>query len=147
MRKRGLLPGLCFANELISRDEGLHTSFACLLYSLLEHKLTREHVLEIVEGAVEVETKFVTSSLPVSLIGMNADLMITYIKFVADHLLVQLGQEKHWHVENPFEFMTLISMQGKTNFVERRVGEYAKSGVMASMSSRDHHEFSLEEDF
>lgn len=150
MRKRGLMPGLCFANELIARDEGLHATFACLVYSLLEHKLPPARVLEIVQGAVAVEQEFVTASLPVSLIGMNAELMKTYIEFVADHLLVELGCERHWHAENPFEFMTLISLQGKTNFFERRVGEYAKAGVMAGIAgggTRDATQFTLDEDF
>ena len=149
MRKRGLMPGLCFANELIARDEGLHATFACLVYSLLAHKLPPARVLEIVQGAVAVEQEFVTASLPVSLIGMNAELMKTYIEFVADHLLVELGCEKHWHTENPFEFMTLISLQGKTNFFERRVGEYAKAGVMAGIAggAREATQFVLDEDF
>lgn len=147
MRKRGLMPGLCFANELIARDEGLHANFACLLYGLLENKLTQEQVLEIVESAVQVEKHFVTESLPVGLIGMNADLMNTYIEFVADHLLTELGCHKKWNAQNPFEFMTLISLQGKTNFFERRVGEYAKAGVMAGMVGQDSRGFALDVDF
>lgn len=149
MRKRGLMPGLCFANELIARDEGLHATFACVVYKLLQRPLPPARVLEIVQGAVAVEQQFVTASLPVSLIGMNAELMKTYIEFVADHLLVELGCEKHWHAENPFEFMTLISLQGKTNFFERRVGEYAKAGVMAGISggTREAAQFVLDEDF
>ncbi len=148
LRKRGLMPGLCFANELIARDEGMHADFACLLYSLLEHKITEDRILEIVEGAVEVEKKFITESLPVALIGINNELMQTYIEFVADRLLVELGCRKKWNAQNPFEWMTLISLQGKTNFFERRVGDYQKSGVMASMTSAsENHAFSLEEDF
>lgn len=148
MRKRGLLPGLCFANELIMRDEGLHASFACHLYSLLDNKLAPEKVLQIVQEAVEVEVNFVTESLPVALLGMNAEAMTRYIEFVADFLLVQLGHDKKWNSENPFEFMQLISMQGKTNFFERRVGEYAKAGVMAGASGDSNHKtFALDDDF
>tara|TARA_Y100000389_G_C17455038_1_gene517555 strand:+ start:1504 stop:2343 length:840 start_codon:yes stop_codon:yes gene_type:complete len=147
MRKRGLMPGLCFANELISRDEGLHTDFACLIYSMLENKIPEEKIQEIIEGAVSVEKKFIIESLPCSLIGMSADLMQTYIEFVADRLLVELGCEKRWNVQNPFEWMTLISLQGKTNFFERRVGEYAKAGVMNSISNPNQHEFTLDDDF
>ena len=147
MRKRGLMPGLCFANELISRDEGLHTDFACLIYSMLENKIPEEKIQEIIEGAVSVEKKFIIESLPCSLIGMSADLMQTYIEFVADRMLVELGCEKRWNVQNPFEWMTLISLQGKTNFFERRVGEYAKAGVMNSISNPNQHEFTLDDDF
>ncbi len=147
MRKRGLMPGLCFANELISRDEGLHTDFACLIYSMLENKIPEEKIQEIIEGAVSVEKKFIIESLPCSLIGMSADLMQTYIEFVADRLLLELGCKKRWNVQNPFEWMTLISLQGKTNFFERRVGEYAKAGVMNSISNPNQHEFTLDDDF
>ena len=147
MRKRGLMPGLCFANELISRDEGLHTDFACLIYSMLENKISEEKIQEIIEGAVSVEKKFIIESLPCSLIGMSADLMQTYIEFVADRLLLELGCKKRWNVQNPFEWMTLISLQGKTNFFERRVGEYAKAGVMNSISNPNQHKFTLDDDF
>ena len=144
LKKRGLMPGLTFSNELISRDEGLHTDFACLLYSLLNNKLSREIVLEIVKESVEIEQEFVTESLPCQLIGMNADMMSEYIEFVADRLLVSLGQEKHYNVQNPFEFMEMISLQGKTNFFEKRVGEYQKAGVM---SGSEVNAFTLEADF
>ena len=120
------MPALTFSNELISRDEGLHADFACHLYSLLENKVPAHRVLEIVQGAVAVEEKFITESLPVSLIGMNSELMREYVHFVADHLLVELGYKKHFNANNPFEFMTLISMQGKTNFFEKRVGDYKR---------------------
>jgi ribonucleoside-diphosphate reductase beta chain len=124
LKKRGKMPGLAYSNELISRDEGLHCDFACLLYSMLEHKLDDQTVQGIVRSAVEIEREFVCDALPVRLLGMNADLMVQYIEFVADRLLVALGHTKIWHTQNPFEWMTLISLQGKTNFFEKRVGEY-----------------------
>ena len=128
LKKRGLMPGLTFSNELIARDEGLHTDFACLLYSMLRSKLAEAEVVQIVREAVTLENEFVCDALPCSLIGMNADLMKQYIEFVADRLLIALGCEKVFRVPNPFEFMELISLQGKTNFFERRVGEYQKAG-------------------
>jgi ribonucleotide reductase beta subunit family protein with ferritin-like domain len=143
LKKRGLMPGLTFSNELISRDEGLHTDFACLLYSMLENQLPVEHVEMIIRGAVEVEREFICESLNCELIGMNAGLMSKYIEFVADRLLVCLGCEKIYHSENPFDWMELISMQGKTNFFEKRVGEYQKAGVMGGNDAA----FSIEEDF
>lgn len=132
LKKRGLMPGLTFSNELISRDEGMHTDFACLLYRHLNNKIPNELILEIVTNAVEIEMKFVTDSLPVELIGMNSGLMAQYIKFVADRLLFQLGVPKYYNVTNPFEWMEMISLQGKTNFFEKRVGEYQKAGVKNS---------------
>lgn len=132
LKKRGLMPGLSFANELISRDEGLHCDFACLLYSQLKEKLPVKTVQDIITNAVANELEFVTDALPVRLIGMNADLMCQYIQFVADRLLVALGSPKIYKVTNPFDFMDMISIPGKTNFFERRVSEYQKSGVMAS---------------
>lgn len=132
LKKRGLMPGLTFSNELISRDEGMHTDFACLLYKHLNNKIPNETILEIVTNAVEIEMKFVTDSLPVELIGMNSGLMAQYIKFVADRLLFQLGVPKYYGVSNPFEWMEMISLQGKTNFFEKRVGEYQKAGVKNS---------------
>jgi ribonucleoside-diphosphate reductase beta chain len=127
LKKRGLMPGLSFSNELISRDEGLHCDFACLLYTKhLIHKLPKEQVKQIITDAVEIEKEFVTDALPVKLIGMNADLMSQYIEFVADRLLVELGNEKVYNATNPFDFMEMISIQGKTNFFEKRVGEYQK---------------------
>jgi ribonucleotide reductase beta subunit family protein with ferritin-like domain len=132
LKKRGLMPGLTFSNELISRDEGMHTDFACLLYKHLNNKIPNETILEIVTNAVEIEMTFVTDSLPVELIGMNSGLMAQYIKFVADRLLFQLGVPKYYGVSNPFEWMEMISLQGKTNFFEKRVGEYQKAGVKNS---------------
>ena len=130
MKKRGLMPGLTFSNELISRDEGLHCEFACLLYSMLQNKLTEKEVQGIISDAVVIEKEFITEALPVDLIGMNAKLMQQYIEFVADRWLSELGYSKIYNATNPFDFMELISLQGKTNFFEKRVGEYQKSGVM-----------------
>ena len=132
LKKRGLMPGLTFSNELISRDEGLHTDFACLLYSKLATPLEPDVMRSIVKGAVDIEKQFVTDALPVNLIGMNADLMAQYIEFVADRLLQALGCPKMFYVTNPFDFMTQISLSGKTNFFEKRVGDYRKSGVSMS---------------
>lgn len=135
LKKRGIMPGLTFSNELISRDEGLHTEFACLLYrELLVQKLSPERVLDIVTQAVDIELEFVCDALPVDLIGMNSCLMSDYIRFVADRLLEDLGHKKYYMARNPFEFMELISLQGKTNFFEKRVGDYQKAGVMHSTS-------------
>lgn len=125
LKKRGLMPGLTFSNELISRDEALHTEFAILLYSKLINKLSKERIYEIVTEAVEIEKVFITDALPCRLIGMNSKLMKEYIEFVADRLLLQLGYEKYYNATNPFSFMELISLEGKTNFFEKRVGEYA----------------------
>lgn len=144
LKKRGLMPGLTFSNELISRDEGLHCEFACLLYSMLSQKLTLEEVYEIIGDAVKIEKQFITEALPVDLIGMNARLMQQYIEFVADRWLVELGYDKLYHTSNPFDFMELISLQGKTNFFEKRVGDYQKAGVLADKQSQT---FSLDEDF
>jgi ribonucleoside-diphosphate reductase beta chain len=146
LKKRGLMPGLSFANELISRDEGLHCDFACLLYTAhLQGLLPDAEVQRIIKDAVEIEKEFVSDSLPVRLIGMNADLMCQYIEFVADRLLLALGSTKAYNATNPFDFMELISLQGKTNFFERRVGEYQKSGVMNA--GQPAQGFSMEEDF
>lgn len=148
LKKRGLMPGLTFSNELISRDEGLHCDFACLLYSLLNHKLSEERVKEIVCDAVEIEREFVCDALPCDLIGMNAKLMSQYIDFVADRLLVALGYSKVYNVQNPFDWMELISLQGKTNFFEKRVGEYQKASVMSGLDNMErNHVFSLDEEF
>ncbi|MGI9527351.1 MAG: ribonucleoside-diphosphate reductase small subunit [Weeksellaceae bacterium] len=147
LKKRGLMPGLTFSNEMISRDEGLHCDFACLLYvNHLKNKLPEEIVQQIIADAVAIEKEFVTDALPVRLIGMNAELMCQYIEFVADRLLVALGCHKIWNANNPFDFMELISLQGKTNFFERRVGEYQKSGVAHGAQENDDM-FSMEEDF
>jgi ribonucleoside-diphosphate reductase beta chain len=139
------MPGLSFSNELISRDEGLHCDFACLLYTKhLVNKLPKEKVREIITNAVEIEKEFVTDALPVKLIGMNSDLMGQYIEFVADRLLVELGNDRVYNATNPFDFMDMISIQGKTNFFEKRVGEYQKAGVLAG---KENQAFSLDEDF
>ena len=143
LKKRGLMPGLCHSNELISRDEGLHTEFAVLMYSMLNDKPSKEIILEIIKEAVELEKEFITESLPCNLIGMNKDLMKQYIEYVSDRLLLMLGLEKIYHVENPFEWMELISIQGKTNFFEKRVGEYAN---VAKSDAKD-NVFTLIEDF
>merc|ERR1712196_766565 len=123
------MPGLCFSNELISRDEGMHCDFACLLYSMLVTKLPESRILEIITDAVEMEKSFVSEALPVRLIGMNCEQMQAYIEFCADRLLVALGCEKHWNTANPFDWMELLSLQGKTNFFEKRNGEYKKLDV------------------
>ncbi|KAF9217246.1 Ribonucleotide-diphosphate reductase (RNR), small subunit [Podila verticillata] len=149
LKKRGLMPGLTFSNELISRDEGLHTDFACLLFSLLRTRPDQKRVNAIIVEAVSIEQEFLTDALPVKLIGMNATLMKQYIEFVADRLLVALGNPKHYNVENPFDFMDLISLQGKTNFFEKRVSDYQKAGVMsaASADKTAHNSFTLDADF
>jgi ribonucleoside-diphosphate reductase beta chain len=145
LKKRGLMPGLAFSNELISRDEGLHCDFACLLYSKhLVDKLPKNKVKEIIIDAVEIEKEFVTDALPVKLIGMNSDLMGKYIEFVADRLLVELGNERVYNTPNPFDFMEMISLQGKANFFEKRVGEYQKAGVLNNKGAQD---FVLDEEF
>jgi len=144
LKKRGLMPGLSFSNELISRDEGLHCDFACLLYRKLINQLPEARITEIVTNAVEIEKEFVSDALPVELIGMNSKLMCNYIEFCADRLLAELGCARHFNATNPFEWMEMISLQGKTNFFEKRVGEYAKSGVGVDA---DKQVFSLDEDF
>ncbi|KAF9074189.1 ribonucleotide reductase small subunit [Rhodocollybia butyracea] len=150
MKKRGLMPGLTFSNELISRDEGMHTDFACLLFSHLRRRPHYDTVERIVVEAVDIEKEFLTDALPVSLIGMNATLMCQYIEFVADRLLVALGNEKHYNSTNPFDFMDMISLQGKTNFFEKRVSDYSKAGVSHSGDSsttQASRTFVLDEDF
>ena len=173
LKKRGLMPGLTFSNELISRDEGLHCDFACLMFSHVKHKPSEEQVRGIITDAVRIEQEFLTEALPCALIGMNCMLMRQYIEFVADRLLVALGQPKvnnhsfmYWkmhpsntvtinlfisfvvhqvyNVENPFDFMENISLEGKTNFFEKRVGEYQKAGVMQNKKDQV---FTLEADF
>jgi ribonucleoside-diphosphate reductase beta chain len=146
LKKRGLMPGLSFSNQLISRDEGMHCDFACLLYNEhLVNKLPKETIEKIIVDAVNIEKEFVTDALPVKLIGMNADLMTQYIEFVADRLLVELGNKKVYNATNPFDFMDMISLQGKSNFFEVRVGEYQKASV-TNTSSED-KSFSLDADF
>lgn len=155
LKKRGLMPGLTFSNELISRDEGLHTDFACLLFSHLKHRPSKERVQDIITDAVTIEQEFLTEALPCALLGMNATLMKQYIEFVADRLLVALGNEKVYKSTNPFDFMENISLGGKTNFFEKRVGDYQKAGVMASTTKKADEEagdtsgnaFSFDEDF
>jgi ribonucleoside-diphosphate reductase beta chain len=145
LKKRGLMPGLSFSNELISRDEGLHCDFACLLYNNhLVNKLPQQQVVDIILDAVEIEKEFILDALPVRLIGMNSDMMSQYIEFVADRLLVELNCPKQFNVTNPFDFMDMISIQGKTNFFEKRVAEYQKAGVM---NGNDNHTFSTDDDF
>lgn len=146
LKKRGLMPGLSFSNELISRDEGLHCDFACLLYNNhVVNKLSPSVVQDIIADAVAIEKEFVTDALPVKLIGMNADLMCQYIEFVADRLLMELNCPKLYNSTNPFDFMEMISLQGKTNFFEKRVAEYQKAGVMNN--DKDSNKFSLDEEF
>ena len=150
LKKRGLMPGLSFSNELISRDEGMHCDFACLMYGMLEHKLSEARIREIICGAVDCEKDFVTDALPVSLIGMNAEQMCQYIQFCADRLLVALGCAKVYNATNPFDWMDMISLQGKTNFFEKRVGEYAKSKVGAKGTTEEkdkENAFALDADF
>jgi len=146
LKKRGLMPGLTFSNELISRDEGMHMDFACLLHGRhVVNKVSKERIEEIIRDAVEIEKEFVVDAIPVRLIGMNSELMIQYIEFVADRLLLELGNDKVYNVSNPFDFMDMINLQGKTNFFEKRVGEYQKAGVSNSDSSRS--TFSLDAEF
>jgi ribonucleotide reductase beta subunit family protein with ferritin-like domain len=145
LKKRGLMPGLCFSNELISRDEGLHCDFACLLYNTLENELPEDRVIEIVREAVEIEIEFVRDALPVELIGMNSKAMTEYIKCCADRLLVSLGVGKVYKAVNPFDWMELISIDGKTNFFEKRVGEYSKANV--GNTGEEPSGFTVDEDF
>lgn len=146
LKKRGLMPGLTFSNELISRDEGLHCDFACMLYNdHLINKLDKTEVTSIIAEAVEIEKEFILEALPVRLIGMNSDLMSQYIEFVADRLLAELGCNRIYNVPNPFDFMDMINLQGKTNFFEKRVGEYQKAGV--KNGTTEGGGFSLDADF
>lgn len=145
LKKRGLMPGLTFSNELISRDEGLHCEFACELYRMLNGKLSETEVHEIILDAVTIEKEFITDALPAALIGMNSELMKQYIEFVADRWIGELGYKKVFNATNPFDFMEMISLQGKTNFFEKRVGDYQKSGVMGNKDTNN--TFSLDEDF
>ncbi|KAK6458636.1 small subunit of ribonucleotide reductase [Scheffersomyces xylosifermentans] len=149
LKKRGLMPGLTFSNELICRDEGLHTDFACLLFSHLQNRPDPVIVEKIITEAVKIEQEFFTDALPVSLLGMNAELMCQYVEFVADRLLIALGNKKVYNVTNPFDFMENISLAGKTNFFEKRVSDYQKAGVMAKAADSKSAEsnFSFDEDF
>jgi ribonucleoside-diphosphate reductase beta chain len=148
LKKRGLMPGLCTSNEFISRDEGLHCQFAVLLHSLLdkEEQLTAETINQIITEAVEIEKEFILEALPVSLIGMNAESMSQYIEFVADHWLEQLGAPKHFNTKNPFDWMELISLEGKTNFFEKRVSEYQRPGIVGDKTTNN-HTFTLDAEF
>ena len=133
LKKRGLMPGLTFSNELISRDEGMHCDFAVHLHEHhIINKVPKERIKEILVDALDIERRFITESLPVSLIGMNSKLMTEYLEFVTDRLLVELGCERVYNSSNPFDFMDMISLQGKTNFFEKRVAEYQKAGVLNS---------------
>ena len=160
LKKRGLMPGLTFSNELISRDEGMHTDFACLLFSHIKNRPSPKAVEAIITEAVTIEQEFLTDALPVALLGMNSKLMCQYIEFVADRLLLALGNQKYYNATNPFDFMENISLAGKTNFFEKRVGDYQKAGVMASTKKHEMTEgtstveapkmsgdFSFDEDF
>jgi len=144
LKERGLMPGLTFSNELISRDEGMHCNFACLLFRYIKNKPNEDRIRDIIVDAVAIEKEFLTDALPVKLIGMNCDLMSQYIEFVADRLLTELGCEKHFKTSNPLDFMDQISMEVKTNFFEKKVSEYQKAGVMSSAKER---EFSLDAEF
>ena len=146
LKKRGLMPGLTFSNELISRDEGVHCDFAVHLHNHhLVNKVPKERIRTIIVDALDIEREFITESLPVSLIGMNATLMIQYLEFVADRLLVELGCEREYNKSNPFDFMDMISLQGKTNFFEKKVAEYQKAGVMNT--DGDAQKISFDADF
>ena len=146
LKKRGLMPGLCTSNEFISRDEGLHCQFACLLHKHLseEERASTEVITKIITEAVEIEKEFITKALPVSLIGMNSETMTQYIEFVADHWLVELGAKRFYNTANPFDWMELISLEGKTNFFEKRVSEYQKAGMLGD---RTQNKFTLDAEF
>ena len=146
LKKRGLMAGLCTSNEFISRDEGLHCQFACLLHSMLDadEQLSVEDITAIITEAVEIEKEFILESLPVSLIGMNSESMSQYIEFVADHWLTQLGAKPFYNTPNPFEWMELISLEGKTNFFEKRVSEYQRPGILGEKLS---HTFTIDAEF
>ena len=146
LKKRGLMPGLTFSNELISRDEGVHCDFAVHLHNNhLVNKVPPKRIKEILVNALDIERMFITESLPISLIGMNAKLMTQYLEFVTDRLLVELGCEKEFNSSNPFDFMDMISLQGKTNFFEKRVSEYQKAGVLSKEEEKD--KFNFDADF
>ncbi|GGH67525.1 MAG: ribonucleoside-diphosphate reductase [Bacteroidetes bacterium] len=150
LKKRGLMPGLTFSNELISRDEGMHCDFACHLHNNhLVNKVPKERIVQIITEALDIERKFITESLPVDLIGMNSKLMIQYLEFVADRLLVELECDKIYNVSNPFDFMEMISLEGKTNFFEKRVSDYRKAGVGTGKADEEKEEnsFSFDDDF
>ena len=147
LKKRGLMPGLTFSNELISREEGMHTDFAVLLYNMMRYRLPVERIYEIIKDAVEIEKEFINESIPCKMIGMNADLMSQYIEYVADRLVIQLGYPKLYKSENPFDFMQLISMEGKTNFFEKRVSEYSLASVKVDGSTESSDTIDFDADF
>jgi ribonucleotide reductase beta subunit family protein with ferritin-like domain len=147
LKERGLMPGLCFSNELISRDEGMHVEFAVLLYSMIKDRLSQEVVHQIIREAVEVEKNFIIESIPCSMLGMNAELMGSYIEFVADRLLVQLNYDKIWNAGNPFPFMERISIETKSNFFESRVSQYSKANVGSKQEHSELRRFTLDADF
>ncbi|CAL8100876.1 unnamed protein product [Calicophoron daubneyi] len=147
LKKRGLMPGLTFSNELISRDEGLHTDFACLLMKYIKEKPSKERALAVIRDAVSIEHEFIRDAIPVSLIGMNSKLMCQYIEFIADRLLSEMGYDKFYGSDNPFDFMENISIEGKTNFFEKRVGDYQRAGVMSRTRGEDTHAFTMDADF
>ena len=140
------MPGLTSSNELISRDEGMHTDFAVEIYNMLENKLSQETINKIIMEAVSIEKEFIIDSIPCKLIGMNSDLMSQYIEYVADRLLVQLGYDKIYNASNPFNFMEMISLEGKTNFFEKRVMDYSKANVISGASANT-RAFSLDATF
>lgn len=147
LKERGVMPGLTFSNELISRDESLHTEFAILLYSYLQNKKSQDEIHALVREAVDIEKEFIMDSIPCRLLGMNADLMSTYIEFVADRLLLQLGYEKLYNVRNPFAFMDRIGLSGRTNFFEKREDSYARAHIHVDGKSSEANTFAIEEDF
>ena len=147
LKKRNLMPGLCMSNELIARDEGMHTNFACLLYSYIKNKMSEETIHSMFKEAVEIERKFICESLPCSLLGMNNHLMYDYIKFCADRLLVQLGYSKIWNTVCPFDFMESISLEGKTNFFEARVSQYQNSHVLNKGKNSKVDSFEITDEF
>jgi len=147
LKERGLMQGLSFSNELISRDEGMHVEFAVLLYSKITNKLSQEVVHQIVKEAVDVEKNFIIESIPCSMLGMNAELMSVYIEFVADRLLTQLNYDKIWNSANPFPFMERISIETKSNFFESRVSQYSKANVGSKQDHSEIRKFSLDVDF
>ncbi|CAL8100885.1 unnamed protein product [Calicophoron daubneyi] len=147
LKKRGLMPGLTFSNELISRDEGLHADFACLLMKYIKEKPSKERALAVIRDAVSIEHEFIRDAIPVSLIGMNSKLMCQYIEFIADRLLSEMGYDKFYGSDNPFDFMENISIEGKTNFFEKRVGDYQRAGVMSRARGEDTHKFTTKADF
>jgi ribonucleotide reductase beta subunit family protein with ferritin-like domain len=144
LKQKNVMPGLCASNELIARDEGMHTNFAILLYSMIKNRISEDKVHEMFKEAVDIEIEFICSSLPCALLGINSDSMTEYIKYVADRLIVELGYNKVWNVKNPFDFMEKISMEGKTNFFEARPTQYQKSSVFNK--TRD-NSFNINDDF